>query len=65
MRWQIINTWNGGKGGEKVVFTSESSGAAGHNECFLWVLKNLPFSFHEATTNQGYKVVPKEENVQA
>lgn len=56
MRFQIVNTWNGGEGGRKVVFESESEGDAGHNECFAWILANTPFSFHEATTRQGYVV---------
>jgi hypothetical protein len=50
MMYQIVNTWNGGKGGREIVFTGT------HNECFEWILKNTPFSFHEATTNQGYIV---------
>lgn len=61
MRWQIVDTWNGGKGGSKVVYISKSEGNAGHNECFKWIHDHTSFSFHEATTNQGYKVEPTEE----
>lgn len=57
-RHRVINTWNGGAGGRVVCFTSEATGAAGHNECFKWILKHTSFSFHEATTRQGYKVEP-------
>ena len=53
-RWQIVNTWNGGKGGRVAVFTSISAGTAGHNECFVWLQRNTPFSFSEATSRQGY-----------
>lgn len=45
---QLVNTWNGGHLGRRVVFTGTP------NECFEWILKHTPFSFHEATTNQGY-----------
>jgi hypothetical protein len=55
-RWRIVNTWNGGAGGERVVFTSAAVGNAGHNECFEWMHRNTPFSLHEATVNQGYRV---------
>lgn len=55
-RWQIVNTWNGGKGGRVVEFTSKGTGVDGHNECFKWVLDHTPFSFSEATTHQGYTV---------
>jgi len=37
--------------GIKVVFTGT------HNECFIWIHKNTPFSFHEAIANQGYSIV--------
>jgi hypothetical protein len=60
-RWRIINTWNGGTGGLVVEYTSKERGSAGHNECFEWIIKNKPFSFHEALTNQGYKVEPLRE----
>lgn len=49
---KLIDTWNGGKGGERVVFIGTD------NECFEWVLKHTPFSFHEATTQQGYMLQP-------
>lgn len=55
-RWRVVNTWNGGKGGRVVAFESSATGDNGHNECFLWVHRNTPFSFHEATTRQGYVV---------
>lgn len=56
MGFRIVNTWNGGAGGRKAVFTSMKKGDDGHNECFEWIHKNTPFSFHEATINQGYVV---------
>ncbi len=56
MKWLIVNTWNGGKGGRKVVFVSTKEGDAGHNECFEWIHSHTPFSFQEATTRQGYEV---------
>jgi hypothetical protein len=59
-RWRVINTWNGGKGGRVVEFTSESTGDAGHNECFTYLHKTTSFSFHEATTRQGYEVMEVE-----
>jgi hypothetical protein len=62
MKWQIVNTWNGGKGGRKIVFTSKEEGPAGHNECFEWIHRHTPFSFHEAVTNQGYVVEEVAEN---
>lgn len=55
-RWAVINTWNGGSLGRKVVFVSDDNMPTGHNQCFAWILHNTPFSFHEATTNQGYLV---------
>ena len=55
-RFQIVDTWNGGKGGRRVLFTSESTGVDGENECFAWILNHTPFSNHEATTRQGYVV---------
>lgn len=57
-KWQIVNTWNGGKGGQVIVYTSENEGDAGHNECFSWIQVNTPFSFEEATRHQGYIVQP-------
>jgi len=56
VKYQIINTWNGGCGGMVVEFTSKATGIDGYNECFKWILDHTPFSFHEATTRQGYKV---------
>jgi hypothetical protein len=50
-RYELVNTWNGGKLGRVVVFTGT------HNECFEWVLQHTPFSFAEATRNQGYELV--------
>ena len=58
-KYQIINTWNGGKKGRVVEFTSEEEDVEGRNECFIWILGHTPFSFHEATTNQGYEVIPE------
>lgn len=60
-RWRIVNTWNGGAGGRVVCFTSEAGGDAGHNECFAWMHQHTPFSFSEATTNQGYVVEPVDD----
>ena len=57
-RWQIVNTWNGGKGGRRIEFTSSAIGDAGHNECFKWILDHTPFSFDMATRHQGYEVLP-------
>ncbi len=54
-RSRIIDSWNG-HNDRTVVFTSENFGASGENECFEWILKNTSFSFHDATTNQGYIV---------
>jgi len=50
--YRLVNTWNGGKGGRVEILTGT------HNECFEWVINHTPFSFHEATTNQGYVVEP-------
>lgn len=61
-KWQVLDTWNGGKKGTPTVrFTSTEVGAAGHNECFAWFHKNTSFSFSEATTNQGYRVVQLDD----
>jgi hypothetical protein len=46
--FDLIDTWNGGKGGERVVYTGTE------NACFEWVHANTPFSFSEATKRQGY-----------
>lgn len=56
MKPMIINTWNGGAGGRKVVFIASIGGVTGHNQCMAWIHKNTSFSFHEATHNQGYKM---------
>ena len=55
-KWRVLNTWNGGAGGIVVEFESQRGGPAGHNECFEWIIKHKPFSFHEAVTRQGYKI---------
>jgi hypothetical protein len=55
-RWRVVDRWNGGAGGAVVRFTSKSRGTEGHNECFVWIHRNTPFSFHEAVTRQGYHV---------
>lgn len=60
-KWQIINTWNGGKKGRVVEFVSSKLGDEGHNECFKWFHKNTPFSFSTAVMHQGYAVEPVEE----
>lgn len=57
MRWQVVNNWNGGKEERIVEFTSKQDGIPGHNECFAWILKHTPFSYYEATTWQGYKII--------
>jgi hypothetical protein len=57
-RWQIIDTFNGGSGEPKVVFTSEGTGDDGHNECFNWIHQHTSHSFHRATTIMGYVVAP-------
>jgi len=56
MRYRIVNTWNGGKGGREVVFESTKEDTEGHNECFKWVHNNTPFSFEEAIKRQGYVI---------
>ena len=53
---QVINTWNGGKGGRQVVFETPLAADAGRDACFVWIHNNTPFSFYEATNNQGYVV---------
>lgn len=55
-RFQVINTWNGGKGGRRVQFVSPGLGVDGYNDCFKWVHDNTSFSVDEATTNQGYVI---------
>jgi hypothetical protein len=52
-KFQITRTWDGNKDSiiPFVVVTLNSE-----NECFKWILDNTPFSFHEATTNQGYRI---------
>lgn len=57
-RWAIVDTWNGGKGGRKIVFVSTMVENAGHNQCFEWIHRHTPFSYNEATKNQGYSVEP-------
>jgi len=52
----IVDTWNGGAGGRVSRFTSDLQGLEAWNECFEWILKHTPFSFTEATTNQGLEV---------
>ncbi len=59
-RWQIVDTWNGGEGGRKVVFTSAQTGNEGHNECFAWVHRNRSQSFDWETRHGGLKVEPAE-----
>lgn len=61
LRWRITDTWNGGTLAPKVVYESKACGVPGHNECFEWILKQTPFSFHNATTEQGYTVEQFEE----
>lgn len=56
--WEIVDTWNGGTNVPKTVFTSEAPGTKGENECFVWILRHTSFSYHEATTRQGYRVRP-------
>lgn len=48
----LIDTWNGGKGGERLVFTGTE------NACMAWVHANRPYSFYEAVTNQGLTLLP-------
>lgn len=55
-KYQIVNTWNGGKGGRVIVFISEKTGVAGENECFEWFHRHTSHSVSEAITNQGYVV---------
>jgi hypothetical protein len=57
-RYRIVNTWNAGKGGREVVYTSTETSDKGHNQCFVWIHHNTPFSFDEATKHQGYVVEP-------
>jgi hypothetical protein len=58
MKYRIVNTWNGGKGGRKIEFVSTEEGEAGHNQCFKWIHRHTPFSFSEATGGQGYVIEP-------
>lgn len=57
-RYCIVYTRNGGHQGTVTKFTSSAAGQDGYNECFRWILDNTSFGFHEATTRQGYRVVP-------
>ena len=57
-RWAIHNTWNGGDGGLVVEFVSKLKGGEGMTQCMEWIHQHTSFSFSEATTNQGYSVVP-------
>lgn len=59
--WRVVDTWNGGKGGRTVRFTSTETGNAGYNQCFEWIHNNTSFSVSEATTNQGYLIEEFEE----
>ena len=58
VRFRIVNTWNGGEGGRKVVFESKRAGVDGHNECFKWIHDHTSHSFDSAVRDQGYDIEP-------
>lgn len=52
----VIDTWNGGDGGRVSRFTSDKANIDGFSDCEIWIHDHTPFSFYEATTNQGLEI---------
>ena len=51
--YRLVDTWNGGTGEPRTVWTG-----ADPDDAMRWVLDHTPYSFHEATTRQGYRLEP-------
>ena len=51
--FRLVDTWNGGTREPRVVWTGKDEDGA-----FRWVIDHTPFSFHEATHRQGYRLEP-------